>query len=44
MLDHLSMQCRDVAPLGGVRAMDFGEVTGFGVGDNREVHIASGAE
>ncbi len=42
MLDHLSLQCRDVAgsaafydavlaPLGGVRAMDFGEVIGFGV-------------
>jgi len=42
MLDHLSIQCADVAasaafydtvlaPLGGRRLMDFGEVIGFGV-------------
>jgi catechol 2,3-dioxygenase-like lactoylglutathione lyase family enzyme len=42
MLDHLSIQCRDVAaaaafydavvaPLGGSRQMDFGEVVGFGL-------------
>jgi catechol 2,3-dioxygenase-like lactoylglutathione lyase family enzyme len=42
MLDHLSIQCADVAasatfydavlaPLGGTRVMDFGEVIGFGV-------------
>ena len=42
MLDHLSIQCTDVpvsarfydavlAPLGGARVMDFGEVIGFGV-------------
>ena len=44
MLDHLSVQCADVAtaaafydtvlaPLGGGRLMDFGEVLGYGVGD-----------
>jgi catechol 2,3-dioxygenase-like lactoylglutathione lyase family enzyme len=42
MLDHLSIQCRDVgesaafydavlAPLGGARVLDFGEVIGFGI-------------
>jgi len=42
MLDHLSIQCADVgasaafydlvlAPLGGERVMDFGEVIGFGI-------------
>jgi catechol 2,3-dioxygenase-like lactoylglutathione lyase family enzyme len=42
MLDHLSIQCADVfasaafydavlAPLGGQRLMDFGEVIGYGV-------------
>ena len=42
MLDHLSIQCADVdagarfydavlAPLGGVRIMDFGSVIGYGV-------------
>ncbi|MDP9240583.1 MAG: VOC family protein [Actinomycetota bacterium] len=41
MLDHLSIQCSDfaasaafydavLAPLGGVRVMDFGEVIGYG--------------
>jgi catechol 2,3-dioxygenase-like lactoylglutathione lyase family enzyme len=44
MLDHLSIQCSDVAAstafydaalgaLGGTRVMDFGAVIGFGVGD-----------
>jgi len=44
VLDHLSMQCADVAasaafydavlaPLEGRRVMDFGEVIGYGVGD-----------
>jgi catechol 2,3-dioxygenase-like lactoylglutathione lyase family enzyme len=43
MLDHLSIQCDDVptsaafydvvlAPLGGARVLDFGEVIGYGVG------------
>jgi catechol 2,3-dioxygenase-like lactoylglutathione lyase family enzyme len=42
MLDHIAIQCADVAasgafydqvlaPLGGVRLMDFGEVIGYGV-------------
>jgi catechol 2,3-dioxygenase-like lactoylglutathione lyase family enzyme len=42
MLDHLSIQCSDVAasarfydtvlaPLGGQRVMDFGEVIGYGI-------------
>lgn len=42
MLDHLSIQCADVAasasfydavlaPLGGARVLDFGEVIGFGI-------------
>jgi len=42
MLDHVSIQCRDVAasaafydrvlaPLGGVRTLDLGEVVGYGV-------------
>jgi catechol 2,3-dioxygenase-like lactoylglutathione lyase family enzyme len=42
MLDHVSIQCADVAasaafydaflaPLGGARVMDFGEVIGYGV-------------
>jgi len=42
MLDHLSIQCEDVAastqfydavlaPLGGTRVMDFGEVIGYGI-------------
>jgi catechol 2,3-dioxygenase-like lactoylglutathione lyase family enzyme len=44
MIDHVSVQVRDVqasaafydvvlAPLGGRRLLDFGEVIGFGVGD-----------
>ena len=43
MLDHLSIQCADpgasatfydavLAPLGGARVMDFGNVIGYGVG------------
>jgi len=43
MLDHLSLQCADIAasaafydavlaPLGGSRVMDFGEVIGYGTG------------
>jgi catechol 2,3-dioxygenase-like lactoylglutathione lyase family enzyme len=43
VLDHLSIQCGDIpgasafydavlAPLGGVRVMDFGTVIGYGVG------------
>jgi catechol 2,3-dioxygenase-like lactoylglutathione lyase family enzyme len=42
MLDHISIQCADaaasatfydavLAPLGGVRIMDFGEVIGYGI-------------
>ena len=42
MIDHLSIQCSDVAasaafydivlaPLGGTRVMDFGEVVGYGI-------------
>ncbi len=42
MIDHVSIQCADVtasaafydavlAPLGGTRVMDFGEVIGFGI-------------
>ena len=42
MLDHVSIQCADVsasarfydavlAPLGGTRVMDFGEVVGYGI-------------
>ena len=42
MLDHLSIQCQDIiasatfydavlGPLGGSRAMDFGEVIGYGI-------------
>ncbi len=42
MIDHVSIQCQDletsssfydtvVAPLGGTRVMDFGEVIGYGV-------------
>lgn len=47
MIDHLAVQCADVAdsatfydavlaPLGGSRAMDFGEVVGYGVGGQPE--------
>ena len=48
MLDHLSIQCADVAksaafydavcaPIGGGRVMDFGQVIGFGVGAKPEL-------
>jgi catechol 2,3-dioxygenase-like lactoylglutathione lyase family enzyme len=51
MLDHLSMQCADVAasaafydavlaPLGGARVMDFGDVVGYGVGAKPDFWIA----
>jgi len=50
MIDHLSIQCSDVtrsiafydavlAPLGGGRVMDFGEVVGFGVGERPEFWV-----
>jgi catechol 2,3-dioxygenase-like lactoylglutathione lyase family enzyme len=50
MLDHLSIQCADVAAsaafydtvlatLGGVRVMDFGEVIGYGVGPKPDFWI-----
>ena len=50
MLDHVSIQCADVpasaafydavlAPLGGGRVMDFGQVVGFGVGDRPDFWI-----
>jgi catechol 2,3-dioxygenase-like lactoylglutathione lyase family enzyme len=50
MLDHLSVQCADVdrsaafydavlAPIGGGRAMDFGQVIGFGVDAKPEFWI-----
>ena len=51
MIDHLSIQCADVAasavfydavlaPLGGHRVVDFGDVMGFGVGDKPDFWIA----
>ncbi len=50
MLDHLSIQCADVsassrfydavlAPLGGGRVMDFGQVVGYGVGGKPDFWI-----
>ena len=50
MLDHLSIQCADVAgsaafydgvlaPLGGGRVLDFGDVIGFGVGSKPDFWI-----
>ncbi len=50
MLDHLSIQCADVAesaafydavlaPLGGERIMDFGEVIGYGMASKPEFWI-----
>ncbi|MGA2305057.1 MAG: VOC family protein [Acidimicrobiales bacterium] len=50
MLDHLSIQCADVtssavfydsvlAPLGGSRIMDFGDVIGFGIASKPEFWI-----
>jgi catechol 2,3-dioxygenase-like lactoylglutathione lyase family enzyme len=57
MLDHLSIQCADVAasatfydavlaPLGGSRVMDFGEVIGFGTAGHPSFWIGplAGAE
>jgi catechol 2,3-dioxygenase-like lactoylglutathione lyase family enzyme len=51
MLDHLSIQCADVtasaafydavlAPLGGGRIMDFGEVIGYGIAPRPDFWIA----
>jgi catechol 2,3-dioxygenase-like lactoylglutathione lyase family enzyme len=51
MIDHLSIQCADVAasaafydavlyPLGGTRVADFGDVIGFGVAPRAEFWIA----
>ena len=50
MIDHLSVQCADVrasaafydavlAPLGGGRLADFGEVIGFGIGSKPEFWV-----
>jgi catechol 2,3-dioxygenase-like lactoylglutathione lyase family enzyme len=50
VIDHLSVQCADpaataafydavLAPLGGTRVMDFGEVVGFGVAPKPEFWI-----
>jgi catechol 2,3-dioxygenase-like lactoylglutathione lyase family enzyme len=50
VIDHISVQCADVAvsaafydavlaPLGGTRVMDFGEVVGFGVAPKPEFWI-----
>ena len=50
MIDHFSIQCADatrsiafydavLAPLGGSRVMDFGEVVGFGVGGKPEFWV-----
>jgi catechol 2,3-dioxygenase-like lactoylglutathione lyase family enzyme len=52
MLDHLSIQCADVAasaafydavlaPVSGSRVMDFGEVIGFGVASKPEFWIGA---
>ncbi|HUO47973.1 MAG TPA: VOC family protein [Acidimicrobiales bacterium] len=54
MLDHVSIQCEDVAagaafydavlaPLGGTRVMDFGEVIGFGTAGKPEFWIGPNA-
>jgi catechol 2,3-dioxygenase-like lactoylglutathione lyase family enzyme len=51
MLDHVSFQCTDVhksaafydavlAPLGGVRVMDFGEAVGFGTPNHPDFWIS----
>jgi len=50
MLDHVSIQCADVAasaafydkvlsPLGGQRLMDFGQVVGFGIRPNPDFWV-----
>src|SRR5487761_1324468 len=52
MLDHVSIQCADMAasaafydavlaPLGGVRAMDFGEAIGYGTPDRPDFWIGA---
>ena len=52
MLDHLSIQCRDLAassafydavlaPLGGVRIFDFGEAIGYGVPPKPDFWLSS---
>ena len=54
MIDHVSIQCRDfarsaafydavLAPIGGTRVMDFGEVIGYGVGDKPDFWIGGQA-
>lgn len=54
MLDHLSIQCADVnksaafydtvlATLGGGRAMDFGEVIGYGIGGRPTFWLGPGS-
>ena len=54
MLDHLSLQCADIAasaafydavlaPLGGSRIMDFGEVIGYGIPPRPEFCISQQA-
>jgi catechol 2,3-dioxygenase-like lactoylglutathione lyase family enzyme len=54
MLDHLSIQCSDVAasaafydavlaPLGGTRVMDFGDVIGYGVPSRPEFWLGGHA-
>jgi catechol 2,3-dioxygenase-like lactoylglutathione lyase family enzyme len=51
MLDHLGMQCADIAvsaafydavlaPLGGARMMDFGEAIGYGIGAKPDFWIS----
>ena len=55
MLDHVSIQCQDVAesaafydavlaPLGGQRIMDFGEVIGYGVPPRPDFWIGAGPD
>ncbi len=50
MLDHIAVQCKDVAataafydavlaPLGGTRVMDFGDVIGYGVAQKPDLWI-----
>jgi catechol 2,3-dioxygenase-like lactoylglutathione lyase family enzyme len=52
MLDHVSMQCVDLpasarfydavlAPLGGARVLDFGDVIGYGVGGQPDFWIST---
>ena len=55
MLDHLGVQCLDLAasgkfydavlaPLGGVRVMDFGEAVGFGVPPKPDFWISASTD